>query len=59
MVATTSEDQPTYLAGMDERLAQIEKEIAKALNLGNLARVRRLSKLWSLLWLLDRVKSRA
>jgi len=41
---------------MDERLARIEKDIAKALNNGDLARVRRLAKQWSRLWLLNRVK---
>jgi hypothetical protein len=44
---------------VDERLRQIETKIAVALNKGDMALVRRLSKLWSRLWLLDRVKSRA
>jgi hypothetical protein len=43
---------------MEERLARIERDIAKALNAGDLARVRRLSKQWSRIWLLSRVKSR-
>jgi len=41
---------------MEERLARIEKDIAKALNDGDLARVRRLSKQWSRLWLTQKVK---
>jgi hypothetical protein len=43
---------------MDERLALTEKEIARALNADHLAGVRRLSKQWSRLWLLERVKRR-
>jgi hypothetical protein len=35
---------------MKERLARIERDIAKALNAGDLARVRRLSKQWSRLY---------
>jgi hypothetical protein len=41
-----------------ERLTRIEEAIAKALNAGDLALVRRLSKQWSRLWLLERVKRR-
>ena len=43
---------------MEEKLARIEEAIAKALNAGDLARVRRLSKQWSRLWLLGRVLQR-
>jgi hypothetical protein len=50
--------RPAYLTGMKERLARIERDIAKALNAGDHARVRRLSKQWSRLWLLDWVKAR-
>jgi hypothetical protein len=41
---------------MDDHLARLENDIAKALNTGDLARVRRLAKQWSRLWLLDRVR---
>jgi hypothetical protein len=43
---------------MKDRLAQLERDIAEALGAGDLARVRRLSKQWSRLWLQDRVKRR-
>jgi hypothetical protein len=41
---------------VEERLARIEAAIAEALNAGDLARVRRLAKQWSRLWLLKRVR---
>jgi hypothetical protein len=47
-----------YLTDVKDRLTRIERDIAGALNAGDLARVRRLSKQWSRLWLLERVKRR-
>jgi hypothetical protein len=41
----------SHLTGMEARLARVEKAIAEALNTGDLARVRRLSKQWSRLHL--------
>ena len=45
-----------HLEDMDERLERLEKDIAKALNEGDLAKVRRLSRQWSHIWLLNRVR---
>ncbi len=53
----TGKVRRAYLDGMQERLARIEKDIAKALGDGDLARVRRLSKQWSRLWLLNHAEA--
>jgi len=41
-----------------ERLARIEADIAKAVNAGDLAKARRLSKQWTKLWLARHVKTK-
>jgi hypothetical protein len=41
---------------MDETLARIERDIAQAVNAGDLTRARQLSEQWHRLWLLERAK---
>lgn len=41
-----------------ERLARLETDIAKAVNAGDLAKARRLSKQWSRLWLAEHIKAK-